>query len=61
MLVTTLVRGHQSLVPTGATRLEPEDLLVVTVAASDDAAALVSRWARRSGHPDAVADPGADT
>lgn len=49
VLVTTLVRSNQSLVPTGATRLEPEDLLVVTVAASDDAAALVSRWARSGG------------
>ncbi|MFA9446612.1 potassium/proton antiporter [Egicoccus sp. AB-alg6-2] len=54
MLVTTLVRGHQSLVPTGTTRLQPDDLLVITVAASDDAAALVSRWARRRGHREEV-------
>lgn len=54
MLVTTLVRGHQSLVPTGATRLRPEDLLVVTVAASEDAAAVVSRWARHTDASDAA-------
>ncbi|MFA9430668.1 potassium/proton antiporter [Egicoccus sp. AB-alg2] len=50
MLITTLVRGHAMLVPTGATRLHPDDQLVITVAASEDAAALVSRWARDRRH-----------
>ena len=46
LLVTTVVRGGQVLVPTGDTVLRHGDLALVTVAHGGDAAARVRAWAR---------------
>lgn len=47
LLVTTVVRDDEVLVPTGDTVLRPGDLALVTVARTDDdAAGLVRAWAR---------------
>ena len=46
LLVATVVRDTDVLVPTGDTVLQPGDLALVTVSDADDAAARVSAWAR---------------
>ena len=45
LLVTTVVRDHEVLVPTGDTVLRPGDLALVTVRDTRDAAARVRAWA----------------
>lgn len=45
-LLTTLIRGKQVLVPTGATRLEAGDLLLVAMPPRRSASAQVAAWAQ---------------
>ena len=43
--VSVLVRGDETLIPTGETQLTAGDLLIVVADASIEAAALIDRWA----------------
>lgn len=45
-LLTAVVRGRHTLIPTGTTRIEPGDLLLVTMPRQRDAPARVVAWAR---------------
>jgi len=45
LLVTTIVRGQQVIIPTGETQLQAGDLAIITMSSRDDAAAVVSDWA----------------
>jgi cell volume regulation protein A len=51
MLVTTVLRGHRMIVPTGATQLLAGDLALVSVSTEGDSAALVTEWARHNESP----------
>lgn len=61
VLITTLVRGHEVIVPTGQTELQPGDMALIAVSRHLDAAAFVKSWARHGpGRPRTDDDPTGD-
>lgn len=55
MLVTTVVRDDDVVIPDGTTRLRPGDLVVIAVRRDPEALQRVTAWARGE-HLDASAD-----